>query len=106
MSFPLQDNGEHILCHFFGSIHTELVIGDGHPFTYSRSEKQVLQAYSYIHALYESGVPLYTKEAIRDLHEQIKDSDRDIFTVQGLDGRIVKFKNNFGEVLSISEGPL
>lgn len=107
MNLRYHDNGSQIICELCHPFHSSSVVGDeDHPFTYTRSEEQAFQVYSYLRTLSESGVPFYTKDAMRDLHEQTKDRNRDIFTVRGLDGPIVRFRNDTGKVSSITDAPL
>lgn len=48
--------------------------------------------------LYETGVALFSKEAIRDVTRQLN-SNSQIITVQGLDGDPVTFRRSSGQLL-------
>ncbi len=57
------------------------------------SPKQSAEVMSMILDFYDAGTPLYTKEALREIHKQLMDK-KDILNilVAGLDGKTVDFK--------------
>lgn len=60
--------------------------------------EEIAQVHSRIRALYDSGAPLFTEEAIQDLDKQLKslvDSGQKVH-IRGLDGTIVNFENATG----------
>ena len=56
---------------------------------------EAVAVHSRIRALYNSGTPLFTKEAIRDLGKQLQSLAEvgQKVHVRGLDGRIVEYEN-------------
>ena len=67
-----------------------------------REYSEMLRACSEMRALYDSGTPFYTKDAIRDLHAQLMNHGRDTFSVRALDGNLVEFNNLTDQVCSFS----
>ena len=62
---------------------------------------EIAHVHLRIRALYDSGTPLFTEEAIQDLDKQLKglvDRSQKVH-VRGLDGTIVDFKNETGRTL-------
>ncbi|KAL1957077.1 hypothetical protein VTO42DRAFT_6335 [Malbranchea cinnamomea] len=70
------------------------------PDTVILDEPTLAKIVSKIQSLYDEGVPLFTRESIRDVYEQLKESNgsgRQI-SVRALDGTIVKYTLNVGSV--------
>jgi hypothetical protein len=55
-----------------------------------RREGQI-EAHRLIREMYDAGVPLYTKDLLRDIARQLKDSSSKAVSVIGLDGVAVQF---------------
>lgn len=70
-------------------------------------EQKMTKAYTDIRALYLSGAPLFTKESLRHIKQQLKDLEGKSGTVhvQGLDGSFVEIPIKTGEILSYSLSP-
>jgi hypothetical protein len=59
------------------------------------------QIVAKIREIYDSGTPLFTKKAIRNIMEQIDDIERSRLgkvSIEGIDGTAVQFKLRTGEV--------
>ncbi len=52
---------------------------------------------SHIRALYDAGVPIYSRELIRDVFNQLQSGHQKIL-VKGLDGNIVDFDIETGQI--------
>jgi hypothetical protein len=65
----------------------------GHP-----DEKTKSETISKILALYDEGIPFFTKAAIRDVYQQLKAAgpERRMISVTGVDGRVVKCRVEVG----------
>jgi hypothetical protein len=72
----------------------------------ARNDYQELQLekVAKIKELYSTGIPLFTKDSIRDIHQQLlKGKNGDKVSVLNLDGTKSEFKIGIGEVMDASE---
>lgn len=69
--------------------------------------KKIAKAISTIRVMYDEGVPLYTKETLSNVSQQIEDvkNGRSKIYVKGLDGGTVEFNIETGLVIGLTSKP-
>ena len=81
-----------------------------HPESSAHSDRELQELRdgerSKLSSLYDAGVPLFTKEAIRDLDQQLKSVTGygQKISIKGIDGIMVDFKVMIGETHSAERG--